>query len=282
MGELLRFDDARKAFRAPEGGLIQPPDRINLAIRNDEFLTLLGLSSCDKATLLKAIAGFEVLDEGKMYLDGKPIASVPAHRRPIKHHLPELCPFPHMSVAENVSYSLPVRLRKYFAPLDLRESFVPASIRSLLIVDIAVSTGTSFSRSSRGSGNRSSGHFCLWLCIVRHGETTATLSIGKVAIAPTHPNCGLSNQFFYDAVGIAQLGQYGGGTVPILLSDTRHRDAGVFRSYCGGQNMLNRVAAWMVLNTSEPDSVLFIGSHDGRAAHRRHGGERLHSRMERL
>lgn len=107
-GELLRIDDARKAFRTPEGGLIRPLDGINLAIRNNEFLTLLGPSGCGKTTLLKAIAGFEDLDDGEMYLDGKPIASVPAHRRPFNTVFQNYALFPHMTVAENVGYGLSV------------------------------------------------------------------------------------------------------------------------------------------------------------------------------
>ena len=107
-GELLRISDARKAFRTPEGGFVQPLDGINLAIQNNEFLTLLGPSGCGKTTLLKAIAGFEDLDDGEMYLDGKPIASVPAHRRPFNTVFQNYALFPHMSVAENVSYGLSV------------------------------------------------------------------------------------------------------------------------------------------------------------------------------
>lgn len=107
-GELLRISDARKAFRTPEGGFVRPLDGINLAIRNNEFLTLLGPSGCGKTTLLKAIAGFEDLDEGEMYLDGKPIASVPAHHRPFNTVFQNYALFPHMSVAENVGYGLSI------------------------------------------------------------------------------------------------------------------------------------------------------------------------------
>jgi spermidine/putrescine transport system ATP-binding protein len=81
-GGSLRVEAARKLFRTPEGGTVAALDGISLSIGSNEFLTLLGPSGCGKTTLLKAIAGFEDLDEGEIYLDGRPLGGVPAHRRP--------------------------------------------------------------------------------------------------------------------------------------------------------------------------------------------------------
>lgn len=106
--ELLRITAASKAFRTPEGGTIKPLDGISLTVRNNEFLTLLGPSGCGKTTLLKTIAGFEDLDDGEMFLEGRPIGAVPAHRRPFNTVFQNYALFPHMSVAENVSYGLEV------------------------------------------------------------------------------------------------------------------------------------------------------------------------------
>lgn len=106
--ELLRIVAASKSFRTPEGGTVKPLDGIQLSVHNNEFLTLLGPSGCGKTTLLKAIAGFEGLDDGEMYLDGQPIGAVPAHRRPFNTVFQHYALFPHMSVAQNVSYGLDV------------------------------------------------------------------------------------------------------------------------------------------------------------------------------
>ena len=74
--EVLRVDQARKSFRTPESGVVTPLDGITLSIRNNEFLTLLGPSGCGKTTLLKTIAGFEELDEGEIYLEGRAMRSL--------------------------------------------------------------------------------------------------------------------------------------------------------------------------------------------------------------
>jgi spermidine/putrescine transport system ATP-binding protein len=104
----LRVTDARKLFRTPEGGAVAALDGIDLAIRNNEFLTLLGPSGCGKTTLLKAIAGFEDLDDGEIYLDGRPVGSVPAHRRPFNTVFQNYALFPHMTVDGNIGYGLDV------------------------------------------------------------------------------------------------------------------------------------------------------------------------------
>ena len=106
--ELLRVVGARKAYRTPETGTVMPLDGIDLAIKNNEFLTLLGPSGCGKTTLLKTIAGFEDLDDGEIFLDDQAMSAVPAHRRPFNMVFQNYALFPHMSVAENISYGLEI------------------------------------------------------------------------------------------------------------------------------------------------------------------------------
>ena len=105
---LLRVSGARKSFRTPEGGVVTALDGVDLSIRNNEFLTLLGPSGCGKTTLLKAIAGFNDLDAGEIDLDGRPVGTVPAHRRPFNTVFQNYALFPHMTVDGNVGYGLDV------------------------------------------------------------------------------------------------------------------------------------------------------------------------------
>ena len=105
---LLRVSGACKSFRTPEGGVITALDGVDLAIRNNEFLTLLGPSGCGKTTLLKVIAGFEDLNAGEIDLDGSPMGGVPAHRRPFNTVFQNYALFPHMTVDGNVGYGLDV------------------------------------------------------------------------------------------------------------------------------------------------------------------------------
>jgi spermidine/putrescine transport system ATP-binding protein len=106
--ELVRVAEAVRRFRTPEGGSVTPLDHVSLAIRGNEFLTLLGPSGCGKTTLLKSIAGFEDLDEGEIYLGGAPLSGVPAYRRPFNTVFQSYALFPHMTVADNVGYGLDV------------------------------------------------------------------------------------------------------------------------------------------------------------------------------
>jgi spermidine/putrescine transport system ATP-binding protein len=106
--DLLRVVSARKTFRTPEGGAVTPLDDVSITIRNNEFLTLLGPSGCGKTTLLKAIAGFEDLDGGEIFLGDQPMGDVPPHRRPFNTVFQNYALFPHMTVGQNISYGLEV------------------------------------------------------------------------------------------------------------------------------------------------------------------------------
>ncbi|HWT31234.1 MAG TPA: ABC transporter ATP-binding protein [Propylenella sp.] len=107
-GEVIRIAGAVKSFATPEGGRVYALDRVELAIRNNEFLTLLGPSGCGKTTLLRSIAGFEDLNEGVIELDGHALGEVPPHRRPFNTVFQSYALFPHLTVDGNVGYGLDV------------------------------------------------------------------------------------------------------------------------------------------------------------------------------
>lgn len=79
---------------------------IDLDIRSGEFFSLLGPSGCGKTTLLRTIAGFETLSSGTLEIDGRPMAGVPANKRPTNMVFQSYAIFPHLSVAENVGFGL--------------------------------------------------------------------------------------------------------------------------------------------------------------------------------
>lgn len=80
--------------------------KISLAIRDNEFFTLLGPSGCGKTTLLRMIAGFEDVTEGEIYLYGEEIERLPPHRRPVNTVFQNYALFPHMTILENVGFGL--------------------------------------------------------------------------------------------------------------------------------------------------------------------------------
>ena len=98
---LLRIDAVVKKF-----GRFKAVDRLSLDVRAGEFFALLGPSGCGKTTLLRMIAGFETPDEGRILLDGKDIARVLPHRRPVNMMFQNYALFPHLTVRDNIAFGL--------------------------------------------------------------------------------------------------------------------------------------------------------------------------------
>jgi putrescine transport system ATP-binding protein len=98
---LLRIDAVVKKF-----GTFKAVDRLSLDIRSGEFFALLGPSGCGKTTLLRMLAGFETPDEGRILLNGKDIAQVLPHERPVNMMFQNYALFPHLSVRDNIAFGL--------------------------------------------------------------------------------------------------------------------------------------------------------------------------------
>lgn len=81
-------------------------ENIHLAIRENEFFTLLGPSGCGKTTLLRLIAGFDFPSAGAILLYGEDIAPLPPFKRPVNTVFQSYALFPHMTVAENIGFGL--------------------------------------------------------------------------------------------------------------------------------------------------------------------------------
>ncbi|HMF79230.1 MAG TPA: sn-glycerol-3-phosphate ABC transporter ATP-binding protein UgpC [Bryobacteraceae bacterium] len=79
---------------------------IDLAIAEREFVAFVGPSGCGKSTLLRMIAGLEELSEGELLIDGKAAQQVPPAKRGLAMVFQNYALYPHMTVAENMSFSL--------------------------------------------------------------------------------------------------------------------------------------------------------------------------------
>ncbi|MGF1553601.1 MAG: ABC transporter ATP-binding protein [Paracoccaceae bacterium] len=84
-------------------------DRVDLAIRPGEFLTLVGPSGCGKSTLLRILAGLERQSEGHVSIGGRVVDDVRAAERDLAMVFQSYALYPHLSVAENMA--TPLRLR---------------------------------------------------------------------------------------------------------------------------------------------------------------------------
>lgn len=90
-------------------GPITAVDSFSLDIERGEFVSLLGPSGCGKTTTLQMIAGFENPTSGRIKLDGRSLSDVPARKRGLGIVFQTYALFPHMTVAENVSFGLEMR-----------------------------------------------------------------------------------------------------------------------------------------------------------------------------
>jgi putrescine transport system ATP-binding protein len=98
---LLRIEAVVKKF-----GAVRAVDRLSLDIRAGEFFALLGPSGCGKTTLLRMLAGFETPDEGRILLNGRDIAQVLPHQRPVNMMFQNYALFPHLSARDNIAFGL--------------------------------------------------------------------------------------------------------------------------------------------------------------------------------
>jgi spermidine/putrescine transport system ATP-binding protein len=81
-------------------------DDVSVSIRSNEFFTLLGPSGCGKTTLLRVIAGFIDPTSGEVSLDGEDLLPKAPYQRPVNTVFQSYALFPHLTVAQNITFGL--------------------------------------------------------------------------------------------------------------------------------------------------------------------------------
>lgn len=81
-------------------------DNVSLTIEDQEFVVLLGPSGCGKTTLLRAIAGLGMADDGRISIGGRDVTYLPPRERKISMVFQSYAIFPHMTVYDNVAFGL--------------------------------------------------------------------------------------------------------------------------------------------------------------------------------
>jgi len=79
---------------------------IDLDMADGEFVVLVGPSGCGKSTLLRMIAGLEDITKGRLVIDGKVANRIPAKERGLAMVFQSYALYPHMNVADNMSFAL--------------------------------------------------------------------------------------------------------------------------------------------------------------------------------
>ena len=100
----VQFDHVYKRFNNTQ--VVQD---INLDIKDKEFLVLVGPSGCGKSTCLRMVAGLEELTEGQILIGDRVVNNVPPKDRDIAMVFQNYALYPHMSVFDNMAFSLKLR-----------------------------------------------------------------------------------------------------------------------------------------------------------------------------
>ena len=82
---------------------------INFEIEKGKFYTLLGPSGCGKTTILRIIAGFTDVSNGKVTLNGADVTNLPPNKRKVNTVFQDYALFPHMNVFENIAFGLSLK-----------------------------------------------------------------------------------------------------------------------------------------------------------------------------
>src|SRR5215208_7900603 len=99
---------------------------VDLQVDDREFCVFVGPSGCGKSTLLRMIAGLEEITAGELMIDGKRVNDVPPSDRGLAMVFQSYALYPHMSVEDNMGFSLRMRGEKRPA---IRESVRQAAGR---------------------------------------------------------------------------------------------------------------------------------------------------------
>src|ERR671919_2774541 len=90
--------------RYPNG--VEAVKALSLQIAEAELLVLVGPSGCGKTTALRMIAGLEQISSGDLYIGGRRVNDVPEKDRDIAMVFQSYALYPHMTVAQNIGFSL--------------------------------------------------------------------------------------------------------------------------------------------------------------------------------
>ena len=120
----LRFDSVRKSF-----GTLEIIKGVDLDVTSGEFIVFVGPSGCGKSTLLRMVSGLESVGSGRILIGGEDVTNAPPAKRGIAMVFQSYALFPHMNVADNISFGL----RLAHTPRDVIQQKVAEVARILQI-----------------------------------------------------------------------------------------------------------------------------------------------------
>ncbi|MBO0664247.1 sn-glycerol-3-phosphate ABC transporter ATP-binding protein UgpC [Jiella sp. MQZ9-1] len=115
----VTFRDVRKAF-----GAVEVLHGISVGIEEGEFVVLVGPSGCGKSTLLRMLAGLEHVTAGEIWIGDRVVNALPPKERDIAMVFQNYALYPHITVAENMGFSLKLKGVK---KVEIAERVKPAA-----------------------------------------------------------------------------------------------------------------------------------------------------------
>jgi multiple sugar transport system ATP-binding protein len=102
------FEETESNLHVTNEGVVAVED-FDMTIADREFIVLVGPSGCGKSTTLNMIAGLESITSGELYIDGVLMNNVEPQHRDIAMVFQSYALYPHMTVYENMSFSLKLK-----------------------------------------------------------------------------------------------------------------------------------------------------------------------------
>ncbi|GAB7024437.1 putative 2-aminoethylphosphonate ABC transporter ATP-binding protein [Salidesulfovibrio brasiliensis] len=99
--DYLRVEGVTKRF-----GTFTALDNVSFGAKKGEFISILGPSGCGKTTMLRAVAGLERQDEGRVLLSGQDVSHLPVSKRHVGIVFQSYALFPNLSARSNIAYGL--------------------------------------------------------------------------------------------------------------------------------------------------------------------------------
>jgi multiple sugar transport system ATP-binding protein len=101
----VTFEQAMRQYPGTERPAL---DRLDLDVKDGEFVVLVGPSGCGKTTSLRMVAGLETLDSGSVWIGDRDVTDVDPKDRDVAMVFQNYALYPHMSVAQNMGFALKI------------------------------------------------------------------------------------------------------------------------------------------------------------------------------
>ena len=104
----ISLQNVRKVYRSKGTEFLAVSD-VTMDVKEGELVALVGPSGCGKSTLLRSLAGLETISGGDMRIAGQLMNNVPPRKRDVAMVFQSYALYPHMTVEQNLAYSLRIR-----------------------------------------------------------------------------------------------------------------------------------------------------------------------------